>query len=208
MNEFHVPSQTPNFIAGWYISEYVCDGLIQYFEEHPGKKPGETGRGIDPEFKSSTDVSVNPRSEDPRICNYMDELTKVCHKYMEKFPWSSKQQSAWGVNTVFNIQKYQPGEAFFGWHSERTTWADVIPFRHLVFMTYLNDVHQGGETEWLHQQIKVQPRKGLTLIWPTDWTHVHRGTPALNEVKYVITGWYTYMLPRRMIDYDAYNGET
>ena len=37
MNEFIVPQQSPNFIAGWYISEDVCDDLISFFEESDSK---------------------------------------------------------------------------------------------------------------------------------------------------------------------------
>ena len=76
--------------------------------------------------------------------------------------------------------------------------------RHLVFMTYLNTVNDGGETEWFHQQIKIQPRKGLTVMWPVDWTHVHRGVPSKTETKYITTGWYTYKIPN--FDYTQYNG--
>ena len=42
-------------------------------------------------------------------------------------------------------------------------------------MTYLNTIKVGGETEFLYQKLKIKPKKGLTLIWPTDWTHTHRG---------------------------------
>jgi hypothetical protein len=41
-------------------------------------------------------------------------------------------------------------------------------------MTYLNDVDDGGGTEFFHQRLVVQPRKGLTLVWPADWTFMHR----------------------------------
>ena len=41
--------------------------------------------------------------------------------------------------------------------------------RHLVFMTYLNDVSDAGGTEFYHQGLVVQPVKGLTLLWPSDW---------------------------------------
>jgi hypothetical protein len=58
-------------------------------------------------------------------------------------------------------------------------------------MTYLNDVPRGGETEFLYQGIKVEPKKGLTLIWPADWTHTHRGLPAPTD-KYIITGWLNF----------------
>ena len=45
-------------------------------------------------------------------------------------------------------------------------------------MTYLNDVTDAGETEWYHQRLKIQPQKGLTIIWPCDWTHTHRVVPS------------------------------
>jgi hypothetical protein len=60
-------------------------------------------------------------------------------------------------------------------------------------MTYLNDVDEAGETEFLYQEIKFKPKKGLTLIWPADWTHTHRGIPSLSEEKYIITGWFNFV---------------
>jgi hypothetical protein len=60
-------------------------------------------------------------------------------------------------------------------------------------MTYLNDVTDGGETEWKYQKLKIQPRKGLTVIWPTDWTHTHRGLPSKTQDKYIMTGWLNFI---------------
>jgi hypothetical protein len=59
-------------------------------------------------------------------------------------------------------------------------------------MTYLNDLTDGGETEFHYQQVKVKPEKGLTLIWPADWTHTHRGIPSETQEKYIVTGWLNY----------------
>ncbi len=59
-------------------------------------------------------------------------------------------------------------------------------------MTYLNDVEDGGGTEFYHQNLIVKPRKGKTLIWPADWTHTHRGVTSPTQEKYVITGWFNY----------------
>ena len=64
--------------------------------------------------------------------------------------------------------------------------------RHLVFMTYLNTVKSGGETEFYHQKVKVKPKKGKTLIWPSEWTHIHRGRTSFKEDKYIITGWFSF----------------
>ena len=89
----------------------------------------------------------------------------------------------------YNIQKYKPGDGFYEWHCERNTgWFGK---RCLVFMTYLNDVTEGG-TEFKYQKLKTDAKCGLTLIWPTDFTHMHRGVISKNETKYIITGWYGY----------------
>ena len=61
--------------------------------------------------------------------------------------------------------------------------------RHLVFMTYLNDVKDDGQTEFYYQRLKIKPEKGLTLIWPADWTFTHRGIASNSEDKYIVTGW-------------------
>ena len=59
-------------------------------------------------------------------------------------------------------------------------------------MTYLNDVTDAGETEFFYQKVKIKPKKGLTVIWPADWTFVHRGNITPTQDKYIITGWFNY----------------
>jgi hypothetical protein len=122
---------------------------------------------------------------------YEAELQKIVNLYVTKYPMSNKT-AKWEVEGI-NIQKYNPGGGYVDWHSERTGHYDTSMYRHLVFMTYLNDVTDDGETEFLHQTIKVQPKKGLTLIWPSDWTHFHRGIPSPTETKYIITGWFCFI---------------
>ena len=61
----------------------------------------------------------------------------------------------------------------------------------MVFMTYLNDVDNGG-TEFYHQNLKVNAEKGLTLLWPSDWIHTHRGIITKKQNKFILTGWLNY----------------
>ena len=56
-------------------------------------------------------------------------------------------------------------------------------------MLYLNDVDDGGETEFLHQSKRVKPEEGTFLIWPAGFTHMHRGNPPLKGEKYIVTSW-------------------
>jgi hypothetical protein len=58
-------------------------------------------------------------------------------------------------------------------------------------MTYLNDVEDGG-TEFKYQNIISPAKKGLTLLWPVDWTHTHKGQISKTKEKYIITGWLSF----------------
>jgi hypothetical protein len=56
-------------------------------------------------------------------------------------------------------------------------------------MLYLNDVEEGGETEFLYLKKRIKPQQNRLLIWPAGFTHTHRGNPPLSNNKYIITGW-------------------
>ena len=43
-----------------------------------------------------------------------------------------------------------------------------------------------------YQKLTTPAEKGLTLIWPTDFTHTHRGQISDTHEKYIITGWFGY----------------
>jgi hypothetical protein len=92
--------------------------------------------------------------------------------------------------TYFNIQKYEPNEGFYGWHCERAGVKHSD--RLLVWMIYLNTVTDRGETEFFYQQHFEEPERGKLVIWPSDWTHLHRGVPSPTQTKYILTGWFTH----------------
>ncbi|MBI4265406.1 MAG: 2OG-Fe(II) oxygenase [Acidobacteria bacterium] len=184
-----------SFIGAWYLEDIdVCDELVAYFNDSPTKVDGQFFDGrVDKEVKDSVDLQITPdRFTDPPVFRYLDHLRRVCNKYVEKYQGSAALDG-WGIAENVNIQHYAPGGGYKVWHCER--WGTSVPCgaRHLVFMTYLNDVSDAGGTEFLYQLVTVQPRKGLTLIWPADWTHHHRGIVSPTEEKYIITGWFSFM---------------
>ena len=89
----------------------------------------------------------------------------------------------------FNIQRYRSGQHFQRIHTERDGLASA--HRLFAWMTYLNDVdnEEGGSTVFSHHNLEIQPKKGLTLIWPAEWTHAHKGSLLRANSKYIITGW-------------------
>jgi hypothetical protein len=184
------------FICGWYIDKEICNDLISFFDKGQ-PKIGEVfdkngNLTVDKSNKDSLEIVLpEPRSSDISL-KYIEALQMVLEEYKIKFPFCNNY-GAYSILSPPQIQKYLPNGGFHKWHSERTSGGPIfVSSRHLVFMTYLNDVDDGGETEFYHQKLKVKPEKGLTLIWPADWTYTHRGIPSRSEEKYIITGWYNY----------------
>ena len=84
------------------------------------------------------------------------------------------------------LQKTSLGEGYHIWHFEAL---DKCVNRVLVFSVSLNNVNNGGETEFLYQHKRYEQKAGQLLIWPAHFTHTHRGNPPLSNEKYIITGW-------------------
>lgn len=187
----HNITQLNNFIGAWTPSDTsVCDKLIEYHKSTPDKWEGARGGGhVDKTRKDSTDCWLT----DPELFReYNNYLQLLVTKYVEKYPWSN-HYAPWKILEHINIQHYKPNGGYFVWHTERCSTHNIVRDRHLVFMTYLNDVEDGGETEWGHQNLRIKPEKGLTVIWPADWTFTHRGLPSPTQDKYIITGWFNYI---------------
>tara|TARA_A100001011_G_scaffold381521_1_gene450183 strand:+ start:1397 stop:2011 length:615 start_codon:yes stop_codon:yes gene_type:complete len=113
---------------------------------------------------------------------------KIYPQYVKKFDYINKLEK----HTIYEIkiQKTSPKEGYHSWHSE--TGGPHNRNRLLAFTLYLNDVEEGGETEFLYQSIRIKPKKNRLIIWPAAFTHVHRGNPPLSKEKYIITGWVEY----------------
>ena len=167
----------------------LCDALIDYHNNNlEYKSSGEVGKGVDKKIKASTDVFIHGGNQNPMIHMYMQEVMNIVTKYVEKY--NLKNMVDLALKETWNIQHYKPNEGFFGWHCERSTYQSHQ--RALVFMTYLNDVTDGGETEFYFQKLKIKPVKGKMVIWPTDFTHLHRGITSPTQDKYIATGWLNH----------------
>ncbi len=118
----------------------------------------------------------------------------------DNFEEAGKQHLPGLVNHLFriglvNAQRYTAGEGGYPhWHSE------VFPqlqhnealHRILLFMFYLNDVDEGGETDFYYQDRSVKPKTGRMVIAPAYFTHTHRGNMPKSNDKYILTSWLLF----------------
>lgn len=197
VKSYKINSKVDNFLRGWILPDLtICDDLIEFFEKSENKIKGGFIGGqnktlIDTKIKDCLEINFPSSSQEPIWLKYVENLYKTLDLYIEEFP-AANTIAPFGIIESTNIQYYPPGGGYKSWHCERTGAEFPFCTRHLVFMTYLNDLHEGGETEFLYQKVLVQPKKGLTLIWPADWTYLHRGIVSYTEKKYIITGWLNF----------------
>ncbi|MCA9708383.1 MAG: 2OG-Fe(II) oxygenase [Myxococcales bacterium] len=96
---------------------------------------------------------------------------------------------------VLNLQKYARGRGGYHlWHSEihPLDAAGETLHRVLLWQIYLNDVDEGGQTEFYYQGRRIEPRRGRMLIAPAGFTHTHKGHVPISGDKYIVASWLLF----------------
>ncbi len=184
--------KSPNFIGSWNLeNDKLCNDIIKFFENNKElQQKGVSGAGFNPKIKKTTDITINPSNlKDPKFSLFNDYFKLLNDCFLEYKKEYSFLESFLKKTHIghFNVQKYMPGDHFSHLHSERTNIATL--HRIFAWMTYLNNVDDGGTTNFDYYGVKVKPKIGQTLIWPSEWTHAHTGSVLNSGTKYIITGW-------------------
>ena len=203
MKDFN-PSQLKyefrNFI-GIYENAFTkkeCENTIKLFENY--HKTGYTYSRIVAESssilntKDDTALDINPSIEldwDPAFINsfhsrFYDYIYPI---YNIQYP--ILQSLVKHRSKYIRIQKTAPTQGYHIWHCEHG--GDYAKDRILSWILYLNDVEEGGETEFLYQSLRFKPKSGTFILFPAHFTHTHRGNPPLSGVKYIATGWIEFL---------------
>ena len=167
------------------LPKSFCDNVIQKFELDDGKRQGQVGSGVRLDIKRSCDLSISGK-EDWKSYDeaFFKSLNNALKEYLRFIPEEYIQFKALGRfedDTGYQIQKTQPGD-YYIWHHDQTT------SRLVTFIWYLNDVKDGGYTEFI-DGTRIQPEAGKLIIFPATWDFLHRGVSPKTETKYLCTGW-------------------
>ena len=162
-----------------------CNNVIQKFELDDRKRQGRVGSGVRLEIKRSCDLSITGK-EDWKSYDeaFFKSLNNALKEYLRFIPEEYIQFKALNRiedDTGYQIQKTQPGD-YYIWHHDQTTT------RLVTFIWYLNDVKDGGYTEFI-DGTRIQPEAGKLIIFPATWDFLHRGVSPKTETKYLCTGW-------------------
>jgi hypothetical protein len=190
MNEHLFPYDS--FIGGWYMPEKVCDNVIQHYKVNSNRQfNGIVGGGdkIEKDKLDDTRITMSESEMIKYLPDYNYHLVLCLNNFKSRYI-DFERVAPYGINENINIQYYKPGGGYKVSHFENNG-SKLTGKRYLTFMTYLNNVPDGG-TEFKYQQLITPAVKGLTIIWPAYPTHLHKGQISMTNEKYIITGWFTF----------------
>jgi hypothetical protein len=186
-----------NFIleADNYFSNDFCDRVIKYFdnmanagfgfdrshENRPGLHVQNFGIGLATENVLNLDISQEMNSI--FIQTFWNDIYPI---YNNKYNILATAEPHKIYLT--KLQKTNVQEGYHVWHFEQKKSNERL----LAFILYLNDVEEGGETEFLYYSKRISPVKNKIIVFPASFSHAHRGNPPLKGSKYVLTGWVEY----------------
>lgn len=193
----YIPYSDLIYIKTNSLSKEICRDIIELFERQEDKRIGLQGGGtVNLNVKNTTDYTITDGGFEWKEINMLlrKELGNHISKYVRNFCVSIRNPdyrlfiSDKIAMDSMQIQKYTKGIGKYVMHHDfNCRWKEET-MRQLTFIWYLNDVVEGGETEfWSNYNIK--PEAGKLVIFPAHWTFPHRGKMPISSDKYIITGW-------------------
>ena len=170
------------------LSKKECEILINQFEKTDNIERGYMSNGYDPKKKNCLQLcyDVNDQSI---VSNIIKLKLNSCIKQYNKKYCSLQKILNWKTYPDFNIQKYNgEDDGYKVWHCEHGKYEHNSK-RIMAWMFYLNDAKSG--TEFANYPT-INAKMGRCVIWPSFWTHLHRGVIPNKGIKYIATGWFVY----------------
>mmetsp|Transcript_5969 Transcript_5969/g.6160 ORF Transcript_5969/g.6160 Transcript_5969/m.6160 type:complete len:355 (+) Transcript_5969:108-1172(+) len=156
---------------------------------------GEVGRVLSQGRTSSNAWCREACERNPHVQNVMKKIAEVT-----RVPT--------GHYESFQILRYEPGQYYRSHHDYGPTQKALASGpRILTFFLYLSDVEEGGETSFTNLKMKIKPKRGRALLWPStldeepeeqDWRTHHGAEPVIKGLKFAANAWihlYDFRIP-------------
>ncbi len=173
------------------LPDVICDDIVARFEANEADQyEGRVGAAMNSNhaLKKTTDLIASGKQHWKDVDNNLFRSLAIALKeFKEIYPYFSEMSRFKDMG--YNLQRYREGE-YYHWHVDADN--EALAPRQLVALWYLNDVEEGGTTDFVFQGASVTPEKGKLMLFPPFWTHEHRAGIVKKGVKYIATTWITF----------------
>lgn len=171
------------------IDPGLCVQMIDSFEQL-AQFHARNGRGVLTQLDDSAWTELNvSRNADAAL---KDFFRAQVFRYLDLY--NERTQLHLPVPRRERVEELRIKRYFSTSGDQFQTHFDALDYtsnRYLVFLWYLNDVAEGGETDFPDLGVRVAARAGRLLMFPPYWMFQHAGLPPRSNDKYIIS---TYLL--------------
>lgn len=172
------------------FSPALCEKLIRSFDSlERFQRPN--GRGVRPGHERSawTELNLDPLSD----AAFRAMILENMHRHAALYNLALNQPITLPLTDRISelvMKRYRTtGDQGFQLHFDAL--GDKAN-RYLVFLWYLNDVADGGRTEFPELGISVQAKAGRLVIFPPYWMFQHIGQPPVSNDKYILSSYFLF----------------
>lgn len=166
-----------------------CEQLVEGFERTVAEQR-RSGRGVLPGLEGSawTELDIGQVADQAFLGFFLAKIDEALERYNRDVHLTIPVPIRPRTDRLI-LKRYRPGgEEGFQPHFDSI---DAVAGRYMVFLWYLNDVADGGETEFCDIGRKVEARAGRLLMFPPYWMYQHAGLPPRSGDKYILS---TYLM--------------
>lgn len=171
----------------------LCSKLIDSFNSL-ARFQQRNGRGVRAGLDDSawTELDVSRLSDAPFLSFFRQLVSQALHRYNADVGLPIAVPDSPLLSPLI-LKRYRAGnEEKFQTHFDSI---NEVCDRYLVFLWYLNDVENGGQTWFPGLHTGVAPRAGRLLMFPPYWMYAHQGQASPDQDKYILS---TYLrFPQR-----------
>jgi prolyl 4-hydroxylase len=168
----------------------LCEQMIHSFHQlERFQRPN--GRGIRPGHDDSawTELNLDPLSDAGFRSMILENMHRHCALYNQKLEQSIPIPLTDKISELVMKRYKTTGSEGFQLHFDSI---GQVANRYLVFLWYLNDVPDGGYTEFPDLGIRVEAKAGRLLMFPPYWMFQHLGAQPISNEKYILSTYYLF----------------
>ena len=171
------------------LTPEFCAQMVSAFEQMNTHQV-LNGRGVQPALTNSawTELNIQPHVDQAFLGFFYAQIDKYLAEYNARLPMGLPVPSRPHLEDLRMKRYNHVKQEGFQPHFDA---GDQHANRYMVFLWYLNDVAEGGETVFPDLGIKVAARSGRLLMFPPYWMFQHAGLAPVSNDKYIVS---TYML--------------
>jgi hypothetical protein len=119
---------------------------------------------------------------------HLKNIDKKCNNIIDSA--LEKYKELFLIDTeIFNVEGFQLLR--YGVGGQYKAHHDAYPAvkRAVSVLIYLNDDYEGGEIEFINFDLKIKPKAGTLILFPSNYPYKHIAHPVTSGTKYVLVTW-------------------